>query len=139
MECRIGRSRVDGEDIQVEAEAIDVLALLLHADGPAVHDLGIAGDEPCLRRIGIVQKAIGSAVVVKRHETFKIRAGHHDINVVIPWDETFVADGSEQGAIGEGIADPLLPAEVVHIDQDIEQDRLDLLQIQLFHSFRFVR
>ena len=50
-----------------------------------------------------------------------------------------MADGSEQGAIGEGIADSLLPAEVVHIDQDIEQDRLDLLQIQLFHSFRFVR
>ena len=139
MECRIGRSCIDGEDIQVEAEAIDVLALLLHADGPAVHDLGIAGDESCLRRIGVVQKSVGTTVAIECQEPFKIRAGHHDINVVIPWDETFVADGSEQGAIGEGIADSLLPAEVVHIDQDIEQDRLDLLQIQLFHSFRFVR
>ena len=133
MHGRIGGCRVDREDVQVESEPVDVLPLFFDADGAAVHDLGIAGDEPGLGRVGIVQAPEGSPVAVQLHEPFEIRPRHHDVDVVVPGNEAFVAHGSEKGPVGEGITQVVFAAESVHIREDAEQRGMDFFQVQRFH------
>ena len=58
-------------------------------------------------------------VVVFLAEPLVVWAGHPNVNVIIPGDESFVTDGAQQRSVGQIIPEPFFFAEPLHILQDI--------------------
>ena len=48
-----------------------------------------------------------------------ILSWHHDINVIIPRNEAFVANRTEERAVGQRVSEPILRADSVDLIQNI--------------------
>jgi hypothetical protein len=59
-----------------------------------------------------------------------VRARHHHVHVVVPGDEPAVADGTEQGAVGQVVGQSVGAAQRVQLAQDAELDGANLLGCQ---------
>jgi hypothetical protein len=54
------------------------------------------------------------------HETVVVRTGHADVHVVVPGDETLVADGSQHGACPTVVSDVVRLTYTVYRQQDLQ-------------------
>ena len=132
----IGRRPVDGENVQVQAEGEDILPFALDADGQGVFHLGESIDKPMAFLRASVQAAVTASAVVRGGEMFEIRTGHHDVDVVVPRDESLVAHGPEKRPVGKGIAQSVCAAEAVDILEDGQQKGMDFRKFDSFHGSR---
>ena len=125
-----GRLSVHGKDVHVQPELVRRHPPF-DAYRPWIMDLGEEVDEVLFLAPGVVKAAVGSGTVaaVRGREALEVRARHQYVHVVVPGDESLVADRSEQGAVCDGVAQTLPPAEGVHIREDVQQPHLDFPQV----------
>ena len=133
MQGWFGRSDINRENIKVQAETIDIATFALNTDGADILDFGIALDELASVRVLHVQAAIRTTLAISRDKAFEIRPGHHQVDIVIPRNVTLMSDGTQQCAIGQRISQATLPAESIHILQNIQKDCMYFFKTQFFH------
>ena len=74
-------------------------------------------------------------------EALELRAGHHQIDVVVPGDEAVVADGAEQRAAGEEVLNVLGLADFIHESEHVRKDGVDFVKREILgvHGASFLR
>ena len=125
---RVRRSAVNRENIYVDSEFIEILALEFVANGCRIFNLAVAKDAFALGCIGIVKgckTASASGLREERQEVFEVLAGHHYIQVVVPGDESFMADCPEQGSVSERICYAVFAAEAVDLYEYVKKGKLE--------------
>lgn len=103
-----------------------------------------AGDHPLPDRIIQRSVPVGLKLHILRKsrqvqifnmiEPFKIRAGHHHIDIVVPWNEALMADGSQKCAAAEGKIDIILFTQLCKRVHELQLQTADLIQCQFFHD-----
>ena len=64
-------------------------------------------------------------------------AGHDDVEVVVPGDESLMAQRADEGAVGQEVGEAMLGAHAIQLAQRVELDLLDLLFRERFHRWPF--
>ena len=72
-------------------------------------------------RLGIMRtiQTLVSPPLILGYKAFKIGPGHQNIDIIVPRNETLVADCSYQSAVCQGITYALLAAKRIHIFQNV--------------------
>ena len=132
------RQPVHGKDIDPQRLHVFLRVVLLADPGAAVHDLHIGGIQRSLFKTAQFQmpgEQLSSPV--QPDQLFVVRPGHADIDVVVPGDESFVAHRAQERSGAHGVCEPVLSADSVKRQKDLQLCLLNLIQCQFFHSFLF--
>ena len=128
----VGAVAVEGEDVDVAAaKVIEVAAL----DKRRAVVLDFAERQ----RIGRVVfgahelEMLGQPLLAMLDKALIIRAWHRAVKVVVPGYESAVADGAEQRAAADAIAQIVLAAHLVEGDEDFQQPSLQLFYVIFGH------
>ena len=120
------RGAVDGEDIDINPPECP-------SQFPVDHSRPFPADFDERLHAEIALRQVQHLVLLRLelpHKTVVVRPRHQKVDVVVPGNVTLVADGPDQRPVGEGIAQPPLPAEGVDFVQDGKLDLLDLSGIE---------
>ena len=123
------------QDEDVDKDAPVAVAAFFHTQGPDVVDLRE------IQRIILVGPAgqdLVVRVVIFLAEPLVVRAGHPDVDVVVPGNVSLVPDGAEQGTIGQIVPQPLLVAEALHVLQDVHHVDEELVVGYFFHITKYL-
>ena len=71
-------------------------------------------------------------------ELLVVIAGHVDINVIIPGDESAVAHRPDESAVRERIGELVLAAHAVQFCENVQFNRLHLARLKLGHRASFI-
>ena len=132
-------SNISSMEVYFSMTEKDMLAMAIvfapfFRDGGGVVHLCKEIDEIGVLVTGAVEAAESASVTaVAGHEAFEIRTRHQQVNVVVPWDETFVAHRAEERSVGEGITDAVAAAVRVHILENGQEMLLYLSVAESFH------
>ena len=90
---------------------------------------------------GIVKTPVTGARLPpeRSQEHVEIRSGHKKVNVIVPWYESLMPHCSYHCAVGNGIAQVVFQAELIHGLQDIQQTCMYLFQTKLSHDSSCLR
>ena len=109
----VARYAINGENVNIDAPQI-VIVLAFYQCGICIENLAesprVAG--VCLSTNGLI--GLGQPFVGMRHEAVVVRAGHADVHVVIPWDESLVAYGAQHGTSPEIVAQLVFATDLIY-------------------------
>lgn len=91
--------------------------------------------------LGVEEEVVGVGVAILQGEPVREFSGEHlhkpqvvgthhlDVKVVVPGDEAAMTEGSDEGAAAEPVADVVLLADAVYLEQDVEHTELEMAQL----------
>ena len=128
----VGTMAVKGEDVNITAaEVIEVTALdegcavvLNFAKWKGIGGVVLGADK---------LQMLGQPFFAMLDKTLIIRTRHRAIQVIVPGDEASVADGAQQGATADAIAQAVLTAHLVELEENIQESMLKVLYVILRH------
>ncbi len=125
----VGWEHVHREDVDVYAPEFPPEDSVLH-HGTFTHHL----DEQFVAPVGLPEFQYLALVGPEcPDEALVVVALHHQVDVVVPWDVATMAEGTDQGAETDGIADATALAECMDVVQDLKLDTFQFFFVNLSH------